>query len=239
MELRIEKTALCIVALFAPFSGVAATFEYAARHDHWRKECSGTLRFDDSGASYTQNSGKKQEHRFAWRYEDMQQLEVSDGGVIRVLSYKDRVMLAGKDQPYEFKLDDQEDLTPLYRDLRAKLDQRFIARLADISGTPQWQAPVKLLGTFLGTEGTLTVFADRVVYSTAEKGESRTWRDIDIRNVSSSGPFDFHIETFEINGKFHFQLKHALDQQSYDALWHRLNRPRGLALISTSKEKQQ
>ncbi|MBI5084589.1 MAG: hypothetical protein HZB13_08335 [Acidobacteria bacterium] len=236
MELRTKETALGLIVLLAMPALRAAGFEYPARHDHWRGGCAGMLRFTPEGVSFSQVGGKKTKHQLTWTYGYIQQLELTDGRLIRLLSYKDRPALAGKDQPFDFTLDGSPDLAPLYKALTGNLDQRFVARLGDLSGTAQWQIPVKRVRAIRGSEGVLAVFEDRVVYKTAVTGESRTWRDSDIRNVSSSGPFDFALDSLEKGGTFSFQLKQALDPAQYEALWRRLNRPRGLSLISTTKE---
>ncbi|MBI5281233.1 MAG: hypothetical protein HY858_06070 [Candidatus Solibacter usitatus] len=239
MELRVKETAIFLMAILAPAGLRAAGFEYPARHDHWRGGCAGMLRFSPEGVSFSQIGGKKTKHQLQWSYDDIQQLELTDGRLIRLLSYKDRPALAGKDRPFDFTLDGKPDLMPLYKALSGNLDQRFVARLGDLSGTPEWRVPVKRVRAIRGSEGVLAVFPERIVYKTAVTGESRTWRDADIRNVSSSGPFDFALDSLEKDGTFSFQLKQALDPARYEALWRRLNRPRGLSLISTTKENPQ
>lgn len=233
---RIETRIVSLMVLaFTP--ALAQNFEYPARHDHWRKGCAGFLRIDADGISFSQVGGKKLPHQHHWAYQDIQQLEVTDGRIIRVMSYRDRRLLLGKDQPFEFTLDGKPDLMLVYRALRTKLDQRFIARVGDVEGQPLWQLPVKRLGRIRGTEGTLAVFGDRVVYHTAATAQSRTWRDADLMNISSAGPFQLTVTTLEKGGTFDFQLKQPLNTAQYDTLWLRLNRPRGLALISGNKEK--
>jgi hypothetical protein len=111
-----------------------------------------------------------------------------------------------------------------------------VARLADTAGTAEWRVPAKKLNAVKGSEGALLVYADRLVYESATPGASRTWRDADIRSVSTAGPFEFTLESFEQDGVFHFQLKEPLDAARYQALWLRLNRPKGLSLIPTTKE---
>lgn len=227
-----------VVLMLALASGLAQGHEFTARHRHWRAGCAGFLHVDGDGVRFDQKGAKKDRHNFAWKYADIQQLEVSDKGVIRVLSYHDRVSHAGQDQAYEFVLDGHPDMVPLARELRAKLDERFVSRLAETPATPLWTIAVKRLGAVRGTEGTLEVYADQVVYRSARVGASRTWRDSDLREVSSAGPYELTVETFEKKGRFEFQLKQRLDVARFEALWKRLNRPRGLELISTTDKER-
>ena len=222
--------------LLSAFALPCAALEYPARHDHWRRGCAGVLRIDSDGISFSEVSNKGAEHQWKWTWADVQQLEIGDGRMVRVLRYKDRAWLAGKDRPFDFYLDGRPDLTPAYELLRGILDQRFVVRLADMSGKPLWQLPVKRLGAIRGTEGTLAVFADRVVYSSATPWASRTWRDADITSLSSAHPLQLTITTLEQGGIFEFQLRQSLPADHYQALWLRLNRPKGLAIISDNKE---
>ena len=155
----------------------------------------------------SRRAATRRPHRFHWNWQDIQQLELSDGKLVRVVSYHDRVALAGQDQPFTFLLDGRVDLTPVYRELREKLDQRLVARLADAAGAPLWTLAVKRLGAVRGSEGTLLVLAEGIVYKTETPWQSRTWRDSDIDNISTSGPFELSVTTLERNGVFHFQLK--------------------------------
>lgn len=74
---------------------------------------------------------------------------------------------------------------------------------------------------------------DSIEYKSEERDASRTWPFFQIENVSSSGPFDLTITTFERDGSrfagrrdFRFQLKVELTEDQYNALWRRLNQSR-------------
>lgn len=235
MELRSQKTTLGLIVLLL-LPAAASAYEFPARHDHWRRGCAGLLRIDADGVSFTQIGNKRTPHRWSWNWTQIQQLEIGDARMVRLTSYRDRPLLAGKDQPFDFYLDGRPDLAPIYRLLRGHLDQRFVVRLADMDGQPLWQLPVKRLAALRGTEGTLAVFPDRIVYHSPTPWASRTWRDADIEAISTSGPFQLTITTLEHGGTFHFQLRHSLPPERYQALWLRLNRPKGLAILNNSKE---
>jgi hypothetical protein len=55
---------------------------------------------------------------------------------------------------------------------------------------------------------------EQIVFDAGERGVSRSWRLIDIENVSGSGPLDLTVTTTEKSGlfrvgsrQFHFQLR--------------------------------
>lgn len=249
MALRVEKTACAagVIALcLAPAVFAQKEFRLEARHDHWRKYCSGVLRIDANGVSYEGSAPKKKEkdrHVWRWPYRDIQQLMVAPG-VVRVLTYKDVTWKLGADRELEFRLSPAAPVSEIYAFLKDRLDQRLVAGLADDNVKALWEIPAKHLGRIRGSEGVLSVAEDRIAYRTALKGGSRTWRYADIEDISSSGPFQLTITTFERAKShygnyrgFNFQLKEALDERRYNDLWWRLNRFRGLQTLTSIREK--
>jgi len=221
----------------------AEELRYRVRHDHLFKDGHGLLVIDERGVSYREETKKKKPHAGGWDYVDIQQLIVAPDKVV-VLTYQDRPWwVAGIDREFEFKLEPGQDLKPVYRMLKDKLDQRFVAELSDPAVEPVWEIPVKLTGFPQGSEGVLKVGRDRVVYETAKKRESRTWRDGDIENISTSGRFELTIVTYEREigeyGRrrgFQFQLKQPLDERRYQELWRRLSREKDLTFLNSIEE---
>jgi hypothetical protein len=133
---------------------------------------------------------------------------------------------------------------PLYALLRTKLDSRFAPRWADPGLKPEWSLPAKMLsGRFpagnWGGEGRLIVADGAVSFSSAKTGYSRTWLDKEIENVASEPPFQLTLAVREggVAKTVEFQLKQELDAAQFDALWRRLNRPRGLKLLNDIEEQ--
>jgi hypothetical protein len=150
---------------------------------------------------------------------------------IRVLTYRDSRLRLGADRVYDFTGTVPEGVYALWK---KTLDQRFVAELADTRGTPLWSIPAKHLLRMGGSEGVLEICNDRIVYAADRKKESRTWRYEDIDNISTNGPFQLTITTFE-RAKFHygdrkgfnFQLKQALSEARYDELWRKIQEENG------------
>ncbi len=242
MALRIEKTACAagLIALWTAPALLAQTeFRLEALHQHWRKSCAGTLRIDETNVAY---EGSKN-HVFRWAYRDIQQLLI-EPDMVRVVTYQDVAWKLGADREFKFRLAPDQPLAAIQSFLLTRLDQRLVAGLAEEGVKPLWEIPVKLLGRIRGSEGTLLVAEDRIVYRTARKGAARTWRYADIENISSSGPFQLTITTYERakshygNYKgFNFQLKQALEESRYNDLWRRLNSVTVYAI--PKKEKSQ
>jgi len=264
MELRSQKTArsltlkslpsrdrkgavaLYILLWLAPVLSAQQNFTYEVRHEHLRKGCTGTLRVSQRGVSYQEVSKKRKKHLHAWEwsYQDIQQLEVGPKE-LRVLTYKDNPWKLGADREYHFRVLGERQLLEVYALLKDRLDQRFVAALADQDLTPLWEVPVKHLGRISGSEGLLIAGRDRIVYMTARRGDSRTWRHQDIENISSSGPFQLTLTAYErarshygsLKG-FNFQLKEPLTEDRYNDLWRRLNQEKGLRSLTLTSEQE-
>jgi hypothetical protein len=197
------------------------------------------IAFEETG-----KGGKKPKHPKVWRwvYQDIQQLKISPKA-LTVLTYKDKAWKFGADQEYDFDLISDGTFTNAYELLRSRLDQRLVAEIPDKISDSLWEIPVKHLLRFGGDEGVLQVGSTAIVYKSGKEGESRTWRYEDIENISSSGPFQLTLTTFErakshygsLKG-FNFELKQQLDEARYNDLWLRLNQSKGLKVIESYRK---
>jgi hypothetical protein len=251
VEFRIEKRTgalLVCLALLAPVS-FAQSLRYDVWHGHSRpphvKKAGkmGTLTITDAGVSFaeTYRDGRKPKHPHAWRwdYQDIQQLKIASKS-LTVLTYKDNKWKLGADREYQFDLLADKTFEDAYQLLKGRLDQRLVAAIPDHLSSTLWEIPVKHLRRVRGDEGVLRVGPDTIVYQSADKAESRTWRYEDIENISSSGPFDLTITTFErakthygsLKG-FNFELKQRLEEARYNELWLRLNQSKGLQILNS------
>jgi len=233
-----SKKTGCLVIVLA-LAWPAAALDFPARHRHWRGGCAGVLTLDADGAGFRQAPAKKKAHAWRWKWEDIQQLELGDDRRVRILSYKDRALALGRDQAYEFVLQGSPDLAAAREWLGRLMDGRFIARLAAPGERLLWELPVKRIRRNAGPQGVLRVYEDRVVFAAGKAGESRTWRDSDIDMISSAGPFELSIVTFERGGRFDFQTRQRLDAARYEALWLRLESLRGLRLLQESNQEKE
>jgi hypothetical protein len=254
MEFRIEKgigAFLIGLALLAP-----ASFAQDLRYDVWHGHSGpphikkagnmGALTITDAGVSFEEayRNGKKPNHPHAWSwdYQDIQQLKIAPKS-LTVLTYKDNKWKLGADREYEFDLVGDKTFDAAFQLLKGRLDQRLVAAIPDRLSNILWEIPVKHLLRFSGDEGVLQVGPDAIVYTSADKADSRTWRYEDIENVSSSGPFELTITTFErakthygnLKG-FNFELKRRLEEAQYNELWLRLNQSKGLKILNSYRE---
>jgi hypothetical protein len=257
MEFRTEKRTIALITglLLSPALFAQQSFQYEAWHGHSRpphiKKAGGfgMLTISDTGVSFQEiyKDGKTPKHPHAWRwdYQDIQQLKVAAKS-LTVLTYKDNKWKLGADRKYEFALVSGKTFEAAYRVLKGRLDQRFVAVIADSPTSKLWEIPVKHLHRFGGDEGVLLVGTDEIVYKSAKAEDSRSWRYQDIDNISTSGPFQLTITSFErarmhygSRKGFEFQLKHRLEEAQYDDLWLRLNKSKGLQVLNSYRRGAQ
>jgi hypothetical protein len=169
-----------------------------------------TVTADDAGVTLD---------RSQWTYSDIRRLTLSPVR-IALLTYTGHKWHAVDDLP-------DGAAARLYPLLRAHMDQRFIPELPDPDVQPLWRMPAKLERGWKGANGTLIVGADRIVFDTAERDASRTWRYADIANISHSGLFDLSLAT-QLGTEVRFSLKEPLTEERFHALWLRLEEVNGL-----------
>ena len=253
MEFRAEKRAVALITslLLSPALFAQQSFQYEARQlhspPHIRKAGNlGTLTINDAGvsfeATYKDDKTPKHPHVWRWNYQDIQQLKVAPES-LTVLTYQDNKWKLGADRKYEFELVSGKTFENAYNVLKRRLDQRFVAAIADGAASMLWEIPVKHLHSFGGDEGVLRVGPKEIVYKSAKSDESRTWRYEDIENISSSGPFQLTITSFErarmhygSRKGFEFELKHRLEEARYNDLWLRLNQSKGLTILNSYRD---
>jgi hypothetical protein len=218
MAFTSEKAArIFLAAAFAMGVARGAEFKFEVRHEHLRKSCTGTMTINEKGIWF---HGAK-DHAWSWAYQDIQELKLAPDR-IHLLSYWDNSRRLGADRAFDFTGRIPGGLYTLWKD---RLDQRFVAEVADGRVKPLWEIPAKHLGRIEGSQGVLSIGEDRIVYKTARKEDSRTWRMTDIDNISHTGRFDLTITTPE--KQFRFQLKQVLSEARYNELWRKLNDTKG------------
>lgn len=220
-----------VILLFCDVAAAADQVTIPVRHPHLRKGGTGEIRLGNSSVSFRE-VGKKQKHSREWAYEDIQQLYVAPDA-LRILTYEDVAWKLGQDREYRFDQLPEGAAQRILERARPHIDpRRIVAALPNAQLNAIWQVKAKLLEGWGGSEGIVLVGEDSIVYRTEERNASRTWRFSQIANVSTSGPFDLTITTFEQDGSrsggrrdFRFELKTALPEHQYQALWRRLNEP--------------
>lgn len=235
MALRLETAAGChmirgaALSLVLVVASLSADVAVDVRHDHLKGGGTGRLIATEGELAFEESVGKK-EHSWRLKLQDIQQLWIGMRE-IRVTTYADSRWRLGADREYALQAVAGATFEPLYAALKHRLDQRLVAAIAGEVQDTLWEVPAKLKRGFGGSEGVLEIGTDAIVYRSPEKNESRTWRVSDIENVSTAGPFDLTITTYEQGKSYTFQLKQPLDEQRYQSLWRRLTESRQLRIL--------
>jgi hypothetical protein len=232
------------LAFAAPGAFAQPEFRYHSWHGHSRpphiKRAGemGTLVITDAGVAFAGSP----KHTWRWAWEDIEQLKLAPASVT-VLTYRGNKWKPGADREYRFDLLDGKTPEGAYAYLKGRLDQRLVAEMPDRAASALWEIPVKRLLRFGGEQGVLQVSASEIVYKSAARDESRTWRYQDIDNISSSGPFQLTVTSFERAAMhygdrkgFNFELRQPLDEARYNDLWLRLERARGLQILDSYRQ---
>lgn len=235
MELRSQTQRLCLILALLAAPLAAEVIELGAVHGRLRARAEGVLRMDEEGLSF---ASEARQRRFRWRWAEIQRLELVRDRII-VTGYRDRGLVRlYQDERAAFLFTGTPAVDRLYAFLAPRLDQRLIARVALPPAHELWRIPVKRLRKGRGAHGELIVEPDRILFVAQGRGESRVWRDADLDNITSAGPLHLALTAREPGAHYEFQLKQNLDPRRYEALWLRLNRPRGLALLDQSQPKE-
>jgi hypothetical protein len=245
MEFRSEAKsigglAVAVVFLFGPFAPavLAQGYSYEVRRQHWHGGAPGTLRLSVEGISFQERGKNSKADSRQWRYQEIQQLTLSTTELC-ILTYEDSKWELGRDRVYVFDRLPKDFAIETYPLLAAKMDQRFIAAVPAPESGAEWKGAAKLDQGLKGPVGFLTIGKDWVVFDAGTRSGSRSWRLMDIENISRTGPFDLTVHTAEKSGwfrggarEFHFQLQQRLPEEKYNALWREINHSKSLAFLN-------
>jgi hypothetical protein len=216
----------CVFAVFDVGICGAQSFEYAVKHQHALKDCSGTLAINSDGVEYRSAHAKDSRK---WRFDEIRTLEVKSATEIQVITYEDQKRWAGKDKIFKFVLLDKKASPELSEFLLSRVNRPMeLALIPNDKDEPAFVVQVKHLQRITGTLGVLRVYQDRVVFQTANEGDSRYWRIRDIERFSQPDRFRFQIISYvpRAGGPtevYNFQLMDDLPEGLYDYLWVHLH----------------
>jgi hypothetical protein len=222
---------MCSIALsmlvFGGCEAMAQEFRYRVEHDHTIGSCKGELIISQAGVEYQTS---KKEHTRKWSYTDIEMIKLRSPRKLEILTYESARMTLGRDRAFEFKVLDKEVTKEVSDFLLKRVERPLATTFVASEEKPQYAIPVRHRRSFGGDQGTLKVYADRVVYESQKPESSRYWRWSDIKSFSLIDRYEFSITTFEprLGGPtktFNFDLKEQVNDAMYDYLWMRVYRP--------------
>lgn len=218
--------ALAITAL-AEASG--PPFELTVKKDHAFGASRGTVIFTVDGAEYRTNDTDDARR---WTYEDIKQVQISSPTRLSILTYEDRGGLRfGADRTFEFEIVQGGIAPDLIAFLLDRVPRPVVTSVLPPTpaAAPVFRVSVKHQRAGRGSEGTLALYDDGLVYQTERERHARYWRLSDVYSVLRVDRYRLEVVTYEGGSsdthRFLFELKGELPQSAYEALWVRVNPP--------------
>jgi len=205
----------------------AQEVRFPVRHHRLLKSRTGELIFGETGVEYR---AKEKKYARSWKYEDIQQLGLLGPKELTILTYEDSKWKLGKDLFYRFEITTGEITPALWAQLQARLTRPVVSALIPPDIVPKFTIQVKHLRGFRGTQGTLEIADQYVIYKTDAPKDSRIWRYQDISSIGTTGPYQLRLTSMErVEGEFGgernfvFSLKERLAPEAYDFIWWKIN----------------
>ncbi|HBY59560.1 MAG TPA: hypothetical protein DEH78_07035 [Solibacterales bacterium] len=220
MALR-SQTAFAFVFVTAAF---AAEIKIEARHDRWLRDRAGTLTLTGESAAF---AGKKK--TIAVKWDDVQRAVLNDR-FLRLITYEDVRWRLGNDREFEFRLPPDAPVAAVRELLDARLGQRLVLETSLAPSAALWTVRAKRLRAVRGAQGTLHAGAEAVVFESETRGQSLSFRYADIQTIARVSPYEFVLAS--LYEEHRFQLKEPLSEERFDALWERLQRHKGLKILT-------
>lgn len=219
-----------VLAMVTIAEAAGPPFELAVKKDHLFGSSRGTLVFTVDGAEYRTSD---QDDARRWTYEDIKQVQVLSPTRVAILSYEDRGRLKlGADRTFEFEIVRGGVAPDLVAFLLDRIPRPVVTSVLPpmpASGTPVFHVPVKHQRARRGSDGTLVLYDDRLVYLTEREADARYWRLADLYSVLRVDRYRLEVVAYEGGSgntrRFVFELKADLAQSAYEALWVRVNPP--------------
>jgi hypothetical protein len=173
---------------------------------------------------------KEKKYARTWKYEDIQQLGLLSSKELTILTYQDSKWKLGKDLFYRFTITTGEMTPALWTQLQAKLKRPVVSALIPLDIAPKFTIPVKHLRGFRGTQGTLEIGDQYIIYKTDASKDSRIWRYQDISSIGTTGPYQLRLTSIDraegeygSDRNFVFSLKEQIALEAYDFIWWKIN----------------
>lgn len=237
MKSRLMKSSVigiaCLVLLLA-VSANAQEFRYKVQQDRLIGHRDGELIISEQGVEW--RAAKREKESRSWNYTDIKLFEILSPTKVRIWTYKDRKLRLGRDQSLTFKLIEGQIDQQVSDFLRERIARPFVTSFTSEQGEVLAEIPVKHARRFSGSEGSLKVYADGIVYESQTGNDSRSWRWTDIRGVARPDRYRFDVDTFQpelgvANKSYSFELKEEMADKVYDLIWSRVYRPAPLIRV--------
>ena len=235
--IRMLNVIALLVLVFGGREALGQEFKFQVEHDHLVKSCKGELTISPQGLEYrTENK----EHARKWDFTDIKMIKLESPKKVEVITYESSRKTLGQDKTFEFKVLEGEVTKGVSDFLLARVERPLATSFVATEEKPRYELPVRHRHRFGECQGTLKVYADRVIYQSDKQDNSRYWRWTDIQSISRTGPYQFGVTTYEPefggpSKTYNFDLKEQMDEKVYDYLWTRVYKVRLPASVNENR----
>jgi hypothetical protein len=170
----------------------------------------GVLRTDSKGINFVPMAGATTH----WGFTEIKDLDLQ----------KDRMVVVGYDNrkwdipgTRRFELEFKKEITPaVAASLTAEVDRPVRNRIPDPDTPAITVIAVRRSGHVGGSNGLLRIRQQGIDYVTAQPGQSRSWRWLDLQTLSNPDPY--HLFVFGYLDSYAFDLKEPLSRKVFNHL---------------------
>jgi hypothetical protein len=171
---------------------------------------SGTLRADSRGVEFVPLKGARK----LWTFTDIKDLDLQKRRVVLIGYANRRRHLPGTQR---FDLELKKDLTPaVAASLTAEMARPVRNRVPAPDVPSITVIAVRRSDHFAGSNGFLRIRDQGIDYMTAQPGQSRSWRWLDLQTLSNPDPY--HLFVFGYVDSYAFDLKQTLSRELFNRL---------------------
>ncbi len=240
LVIRLLNVILLLVLILSGREASGQEFRFKVEHDHLVKSCEGELIINQKGVEYQTDN---KDHARNWSYTAIKMIKLQSPKEIEIISYERSRETLGTDREFEFKVIEGELSKEVSDFLLARVDRPLSTTFVATEEKPRYELPARHRHRFGACQGTLKVYADRVIYESDRPENSRSWRWSDIRSISRTGPYKFGVTSYEpefggTSKIFNFDLKEQLGESVYDYLWARVYKVRLPASVNENRQAE-
>jgi hypothetical protein len=170
----------------------------------------GTLRADSRGIEFVPLKGASTR----WTFTEIKDLELQKRRVV-LIGYDDRKWHLPGTQRFDLEL--KNEITPaVAASLTAEMARPVRNMLPDPDAPANAGIAVRRSGHFGGSNGFLRIRRQGIDYVTAQPGQSRSWRWVDLQTLSNPDPY--HLFVFGYRDTYTFDLKETLSRELFNHL---------------------
>jgi hypothetical protein len=175
---------------------------------------SGDLHIDAKGVTFRSSNGQT---TITIPMQDLREVDVADAHALRFETYKVRKWKPVDHREYTFRARPEAPVDELARFLAARVYRPVVGHYAEAS---QFRVAAYHRRSFGGTNGTLEIGQEAILFVGDKPADSRTWLYRDIETIGRPDSFRFRVTTNRET--YVVELKSELPESTYQFAWSKV-----------------